>query len=592
MTRTMTTGAPRSVLRAVVVLTLGIVCAGLCCVALVRLASPFGTLGYQTDSDGIVEAVNAPSPFAAGAIRPGDRIVASATAPQYRIDVIGITVVWEPGQRVTVARARDGIIKPLTIVAAPFVLSGPARVLDVATLIAALLFIAIGAWLVLQRPSLMTWGFFIYCLTAEPAGWLAAHALPNPFGSIVAVLDIADGATGTVGLLVFALLFLSPPPLGWRRAALRGMPWLLASLLAFALFSYYRTYVIGGAPADLLARVSVATYGVLSVLVFAIFVETYFRSQGTDRQRIRWVIVGFGTSLAATFFFGLILRSAQVPDWLLFLEPLLSLIAPLTVTYAVIRHRVIDVSFVVSRALVYGALTALLVGLFTALDWFFTDWLKLTRLGIAAEIGAALLVGFWVNSLHRRVDWFIDATFFRQRHAAELALTRIAAALPFAATVQAIGECLVFEPARWMMLASAAIFRRGEGESYQRETSLGWGPDTAAQLGESDERLLMLLRSSSNPLSLYDHPSRESGLPMGPAHPVLALPILVRRELVAVVFYGAHVHGEPLDPDEVKAIGALAAGAAAAYDHLESESMRRRVEQLEGLLSRSRTQPA
>ncbi len=39
--------------------------------------------------------------------------------------------------------------------------------------------------------------------------------------------------------------------------------------------------------------------------------------------------------------------------------------------------------------------------------------------------------GCLVNGLHKRVDWFIDATFFRQRHQAERQLARNASALPF-----------------------------------------------------------------------------------------------------------------------------------------------------------------
>ena len=80
---------------------------------------------------------------------------------------------------------------------------------------------------------------------------------------------------------------------------------------------------------------------------------------------------------------------------------------------------------------------------------------------------------------------------------------------------------------------------------------------------------------------------------------MLALPIIVRRELAAIVFYGSHVHGEPLDPDEIKAIAGLATGAAAAYDHLEAESMRRRLnametenESLRSVIAEAQIQPA
>jgi len=243
---------------------------------------------------------------------------------------------------------------------------------------------------------------------------------------------------------------------------------------------------------------------------------------------------------------------------------LTSVLVPLTIGYAVIKHRVIDVSFVVNRALVYGALTTLLVGMFSVIDWFFVDYLRLARLGTIAEVAAVVGFGLWFKGLHMRVDSFIDATFFRQRHAAERQLARNAAALPFATTTQIVATALVKEPVRALGLASAALFWRNKDGVYVREELEGWSAADIQRLDDSDGHFLMLLQAENGPVSLYDHPWRAHGVPSGPAYPVLALPIIVRRELVAIVLYGAHIHGEPLDPDEIKAIAGLASAAAAA----------------------------
>lgn len=234
-------------------------------------------------------------------------------------------------------------------------------------------------------------------------------------------------------------------------------------------------------------------------------------------------------------------------------------------------------SFVISRALVYTVLTTVLVGALSIIDWFFIEKLKLVKLGSIAEVGAAVAIGFWFNGLHRRVDAFIDATFFRQRYRAELQLARDAAALPLAPTTAAIAHFLVDEPASALSLGSAVLFRRRDGV-FVREASCGWESDHLSRLDERDVPLLMLVQTENGPLSLYDHPWRGDGVPQGPARPVLALPIVIRRELAAVVFYGAHQHGEPLDPDETRALAQLGHAAAIAYDHLEAESMRRELQ--------------
>ncbi len=236
---------------------------------------------------------------------------------------------------------------------------------------------------------------------------------------------------------------------------------------------------------------------------------------------------------------------------------------------------------------------------FALVDWLFIDKLKLARLGVVAEMGVAVAGGFWFNGLHRRVDAFIDAIFFRQRHRAEVQLAKDAAALPLASTTSAVAHFLVREPVHAMSLASAALFRRGRDGIFMREESEGWETSHLLKLDATDEPLLMLAQAENGPISLSDHAWRTAGVPSGPARPVLGLPIIARRELAAIVFYGSHLHGEGLDPDEIRAIAGLASGAAAAYDHLEAEklrseneSIRRRNEALEAQLAQAQIQPA
>jgi hypothetical protein len=72
-------------------------------------------------------------------------------------------------------------------------------------------------------------------------------------------------------------------------------------------------------------------------------------------------------------------------------------------------------------------------------------------------------------------------------------------------------------------------------------------------------------------------------LPRGDKEPVLAIPVLVRDRLIAIALYGSHINREALDPDEGASIDRLAGGAAAAYDHLEAEALRREIELLRAL---------
>lgn len=552
-----------------------------------------GVMGFVADSDNvIINAAANPSAVKAG-LRDGDRIDMAHTKPEFRIVVADAGITRSPGQRFTFAIVKGSRGRYVTVVSESFRLSTAEKALLVGRLVAMLLFVGIGATLVLLRPSIATWGFYFYCLGLNGAPAVVTPTLVGePWNWFIVVLSQALlPAAAFVGVAVFALSFLHENMTGWREALYRLTPFALVVLCALA------TYVLVG-PAWFGWRANWAnnllslSQGAIAAVALSALLATYISARGSGRQRIRWVVLAFAIALGAAVLGQVTPFVLHVPYWMYAAVQLIGVVVPLTVAYAVIRHRVIDVNFVVSRALVYGVLTAFLVGIFAIVDWLFIERLKLARLGTIAEISVAVAAGFWFNALHRRVDSFVDATFFRQRHRAEVQLARDAAALPFSTTTKAVAHALIAEPIRALSLASAALFRRGSGGSYIREESEGWTDADIAKLDSEDDHLLTLLQAENGPVSLYDHPWRTQRVPSGPAHPALVLPIIVRRELTAVVFYGSHVHGEALDPDEIRAIGRLATGAAAAYDHLEAQALRREVESLRTQLAEAQIQPA
>lgn len=561
-----------------------------------RVWQPEGDFGYVRDDDNVITASYPDSPASRAGLNVGDRIDIAATKPEYR-EVVASGGTSLPGQRAVVAIRSGSSGRYVAMVSEPETMGIAKQTLIVVREFAVLLFVGIGAALVLLRPSITTWAFYAFCLglNGAPAS-LKSYVLGPPWGVISDIVSVYLLAASAVGLAVFCAVFLRKEFGGWRRLICRWSPFLVLVLWGLGTYRLLGSEWFGW-PAEATLNLIFVLAGAVFLLALFALIGTYLHSDGNDRQRIRWVVLGFGIVFVARMV--LLFTKFNLPYWFYASLSLVSVVVPLTVAYAVIKHRVIDVSFVVSRTLVYALLTTLLVGVFSVIDWFFLDKLKLARLGTIAEVGVAIGVGFWFNSLHRRVETLIDATFFRQRHRAEVQLARNAAALPSATTTGAVAQALVSEPVRTLSLASAALFRRGNDGIYVREASEGWALSDVSRLDDDDAHFLMLLQTENGPLSLDDHPWRTQGVPSGPAHPVLALPIIVRRNLAAIVVYGAHIRGEALDPDETKAIAGLAPGAAAAYDHLDAEAMRkildsatREIESLRTRLADTQTQPA
>jgi hypothetical protein len=541
---------------------------------------PFPDFGLQTDFALVVTDVQADSAAARAGIRPGDRIDESAQ-PLFARYVTG-DIEPAPGAKETVRVMRDGSWRTVTLVAE----ATPGGAQDVLRALLNRVFtglavIALGAALVLYRPSRMTWAFFLYCIGLAGGIDAGPYWLPPLVGLLNSVFYGLINAAGWIGFLVFCIRFPNDRATGRWHLIDRAAPALFVMYAVLTLLPLTVTFgYSAGAYAYLAVYVDYAIYALAVIALLA----TYRRGSPDERQRIRWVAAGLVFGIG-----GRLIGNAlgiwwpNRPDFLNWIF-LAQLAIPLSVVYAVIRYRVFDITFVVQRALVYAVLTALVVSAFALVDWFFVKKLVSTSAGLVAEVFVALAIGFTLNTLHKRVDWFVERTFFRRRYAAEQRLTRTATTLPHAVSYTTLRDLLTHEPVEAFELESGAVFERTTDGSFARRTATSW-PDGSARTLSRDDPLVTHLEADPKTLRTRDIHWARSDLPVGAARPALALPILVRRRLHAIALYGESKSGAALDPDEIRAIGQLATAAGAAYDHLEAEALREQVADLQQRLT-------
>ena len=429
----------------------------------------------------------------------------------------------------------------------------------------------------------MTWGFFLFACgySVVQLGSLQLLLRPPWFEVHAALLGVALLLT-IWGGAVFIARFPDGSATGWsalyERAVLVVMPFVAAVFAS--------TIVSGGTLRVTLLRVyDAALLALLVAAVVLIVVRSRVEGDVAARARGRWVLVGSAVGIGAlTIDFALHLTA--IPGFpnspLDVVLGLVVVVIPISVAYAVLRHHVIDVRFAVNRALVYGTITSLFVLAFSAIEWTIGQKLADERVAGYIEIAVALAIGFWFNLLHRRVERFFDRIFFRHQHNAEQHLARVATAIPHATSMEAVDRFMLNEPARAYRLTSAALFRRTEGGDFERVAAIGWPPDAPTSVPQSDP-LVAYLSAERAPLDLDDvgwAPSQ----PSGTDRPIVGVPISVRHRLMAFALYGATEAGETLDPDQRRMLQHLATAAAAAYDHLEAEALRREIAKLRGRL--------
>jgi hypothetical protein len=112
---------------------------------------------------------------------------------------------------------------------------------------------------------------------------------------------------------------------------------------------------------------------------------------------------------------------------------------------AVLRSHLFDIDVLINRTLVYGSLTAMLIGL------YFGGILVLQRLFIVltgeestlAVVASTLVIAALFNPLRRRTQSFIDRRFYRNKYDAAKTLEAFSATLRNETDLDALGDDLV-----------------------------------------------------------------------------------------------------------------------------------------------------
>jgi hypothetical protein len=447
----------------------------------------------------------------------------------------------------------------------------------------------VGVTMVWARPSLMTWSLLLSFVSALPMRlWLTCFLAFEATGPGLDLRSVLPASTWSlaVAVLPFALCF---PRAGlddwalWKRVLFLAT--LMAVVVGFPAAYHFSPFASDAAtPFMVVLWTSVATLALLAAI--AALLQTYRRSGDSVRARLKWTLLGIsGALVGASGGFLLIVVRAAIPNalsgsvatpghWLT--SVFLCLVLPLSVGYAVLCQRVVDIQFAISRTVVYGLVSTIVVVFLAVLHWLLGRVIEHSGFAFGIEGLAAVGLGLVLHRASHGINTTVDRVLFRKHHAAEERLRRVTAALPYASTEGSIAEALVNEPAHNLALASAALFYRDSPEGpLRRVRSQGWSESHASSL-DPESFLVRYLLAEHTAVRLDDEQQwLPTGMPEGTADPVLAIPIVSQHALAAVVLYGSHVNGTLPDSDEVELLVALARAAAASHQQVRIATLQR-----------------
>jgi signal transduction histidine kinase len=282
-----------------------------------------------------------------------------ASIPPYYADLLAVSgphMEWAPD---SVRAGLDQLGIPLSVYAT----------YTTAVMVAlAAAFVGVGAVIFWRKPDDRAALFFSLTLVVFGAIW------PNTLDSLKSVhpgLELLTTMLDTWGFASFFLLFYLFPDgrfvPGWTRWAA------LVLVVDLVLSEHFPAFALG--PDNWHAFLSVPFYVCLIGSVIVAPIYRYWRAAGAlQRQQLKWVTYSLVAALVSFLGVGSLsgipaLKQSGVPAALYALAApvafgLVFMLVPASIGIAVLRYRLWDIDPIINRTLVYGALTAIVVGLY------------------------------------------------------------------------------------------------------------------------------------------------------------------------------------------------------------------------------------
>jgi MFS family permease len=352
----------------------------------------------------------------------------------------------------------------------PWLILGYVGVLAVLSLA----FLTVGAFLGGRRPGnavgwlLLGWGM-VMAFSALTGAYVDKGLVHDP-GSLPGP-DWAAWAEAVVwhpafSLLVFLLLLF---PSG-RLPSPRWRPFAIFTVAVYATLSLSAALAPGAielyypeatSPVSLpVAGLANTVFGWLlpgQLLVLATalvsLVGRLRRATGEERQQVKWFVYTVATVVLVFVTTTLILGAG-------YLFPLFGLI-PVSVAVAVFKYRLYEIDRLINRTLVYGLLTALLIGVYAGLVFLLGRLLDPATGDSALAVAASTLaVAALFQPARRRLQQVVDRRFNRRRYDAARTVERFSGRLREHVDLDTLSAELLGVVDRTVQPASASLWLR------------------------------------------------------------------------------------------------------------------------------------
>jgi len=442
-----------------------------------------------------------------------------------------------------------------------------------------LIYLALGIWVFIvkgHRTSGRSFAFFCACLAMLTGSYfdiISSHWLIRVW---TAAMPLTAASAIHLGLV-----FPQERTFIGRRRILHYLPYILAAILAvwseLVLFdtanprAYFEAW-----------RWSFSYCGLGVVIFLSLLLWTRLRPKTAEiRQQARIILLGSIVAFAPFLIWvtvSSIIRLEFRFQAAIFFPPLV--LFPLSIAYAIVRHRLLDVNLVLSQGLVYLVLTTLVVGSYFLILNVLGQVLHRTELASHPVILASfvLLLILFMEPLRRRTQYLVDRVFYKDRPNYRQRLEKFSRALTATLDLPRLLD-MFLEQVGTLMHAERGIIYLFDPEINEYTPQRTWNiphPDTLEAIRFRDrDSTIKWLKDSAKALYLTSSDgellpanlSAEERARLTVLQVSLCVPFFAQEQLIGWLAMGSKITGDLYSPDDLTFLTSLADQTAMAIEN-------------------------
>ncbi len=253
-----------------------------------------------------------------------------------------------------------------------------------------------------------------------------------------------------------------------------------------------------------------------------------------------------------------------------------NIIAAMLITYAILRHQLLDFTFVLRKGLLHSIPTLLIVASYY-LVFFLAITLFHSITGFQVfliSLLVAVLTALVVQPLRDRTQYWIDRLFFREKYDASLMLQRISQRTAYVLDLAELTDLILTDVTSTLHIKNAAFFiREKEGSDFVLIAHKGQSsvPNYRFDAGHP---IVHILEKSSGAISEQDLnvlPQmralwRDERATLRQIGTDLLIPLKVKGELIGILGIGPKLSGETYSQDDQLTLTTLANQTAVVFE--------------------------